>query len=183
MSRIGRAPITVPTGVTCEIQAKSVVVKGPKATLTVAVPDGISVSQKDGVLSVAKSKDDKQTGMVFGTTRSLLNNAVVGVSQGWTKVLELVGVGYRASGGGTELTLQVGFSHPVKVSAPSGISFSIADNTKITVSGSDKKDVGEVSAKIRSIRPPEPYKGKGIRYQGEHVRKKLGKAVKAAGAA
>lgn len=180
MSRIGNSPITVPTGVTLTQKAGVVQVAGSKGTLQIVVPEGFSLEVKDDIAQVRM--DDQNRANIHGLFRALVQNAVVGVTGGWEKTLELVGVGYRAAGGGAELTLQVGFSHPVKVSAPKDVTFKVIDNTKVVISGIDKKVVGEVAAGIRSIKPPEPYKGKGIRYLGEIVRKKAGKVVKAAGA-
>mgnify|MGYP001590926548 CR=1 FL=1 len=182
MSRIGKTPIYIPNSVALETGESQVVVKGPKGTLTVPFDRRISAVVKDGqlVLEIQKGTDIAN---LHGLTRAIIANAVKGVSEGWEKQIELVGVGYRAQGGGNEISLTVGFSHPVKIIAPIGITFQITDNTKIIISGPDKKTVGEIAAKIRLIKPPEPYKGKGIRYAGEVVRKKAGKAVKAAGTA
>lgn len=182
MSRIGKTPIQIPDGVTLESGPDIVTVKGPKGTLTVLLPSRLSLNVDGKVARVEVAHMDRITSSLHGLTRTLVANAIVGVTKGWEKTVELVGVGFRATGAGKQITLTVGFSHPVNVTAPDGISFTIADN-KITVSGIDKKDVGEVAANLRKIRPPEPYKGKGIRYLGEVVRKKAGKAVKAAGAA
>lgn len=182
MSRIGKTPIQLPQGVTFEQNSGEAVVKGPRGTLVVPISTRIVVTVENNVISLkslSESKDDKS---LHGLSRTLLDNAVVGVTKGWEKTLELVGVGYRAQGGGKELTLSVGFSHPVKVTATDDIQFTIKEN-KIIVAGSNKKIVGETAASLRKIRPPEPYKGKGIRYLGEVIRKKAGKAVKAAGAA
>jgi large subunit ribosomal protein L6 len=183
MSRIGKSPITLPDGVTLTSEAGVVVVKGPKGEMRVPIVSGVGVEVKDTQVLVSTTDVSARGSSLHGTMRTLVNNALVGVHQGWSRTLELVGVGYRAQTTGKELNLQIGFSHPVKCSAPEGIIFAVADNTKITVSGIDKKMVGEVAAKLRSLKPPEPYKGKGIRYLGEKVRKKAGKAVKAAGAA
>ena len=157
------------------------VVKGPKGSLTLVVPNHLAVKKEASqlVVSVTDSHPDHKSR--HGLFRTLVNNAILGVTRGWERHLELVGVGYKAHGGGNEITLNVGFTHQVKVVAPANVSFQVTDNTKITVSGIDKKMVGEIAAKIRAIKPPEPYKGKGIRYTGEVVRKKAGKAVKAAG--
>lgn len=182
MSRIGKAPISIPAGVTVEKTEGQVAVKGPKGTLVVAIPKELEVVVKDSVLTVTIAQQQQKVANKHGLVRSLIYNAVHGVTQGWEKRLELIGVGYRAQGNGRELNLTVGFSHPVKFTADEGISFTVSDNTKITVAGIDKKLVGEVAATVRKIRPPEPYKGKGIRYQDEVVRKKAGKAVKAAAA-
>ncbi|RJR16068.1 50S ribosomal protein L6 [Candidatus Microgenomates bacterium] len=182
MSRIGKSPISIPAGVTVEKTDSKVLVKGPKGTLTVEVPKELKVAIKDTILTVEVMQSEQNVANKHGLVRSLIYNAVYGVTKGWEKKLELIGVGYRAQGSGRELNLTVGFSHPVKFTADEGISFTVSDNTKITVSGIDKKTVGEVAASVRKVRPPEPYKGKGIRYQDEVVRKKAGKAVKAASA-
>lgn len=182
MSRIGKSPVILLKGVSVSQNANTLVVKGDKGELSLQIPLGLKVVVKDDNV-IVETDTNMQQGHLHGTIRSLVNNAVIGVTQGWEKKIELVGVGYRAQGGGKELTLIVGFSHPVKITAPEGITFQISDNTKIAVSGIDKKTVGEMAAKIRKIKPPEPYKGKGIRYAGEVIRKKAGKAVKAAGAA
>ncbi len=183
MSRIGSTPITIPNETKLEIGDTYVKVEGPKGNLTVAVPNEVKVEQKENSLLVNLKKEKRQAKNLHGLIRALLQNAITGVTQGWTKNIELVGVGYRAQGGGKELNLQVGFSHPVKVTAPEGIEFKVKDSTHVEISGADKKLVGEIAAQIRSIKPPEPYKGKGIRYQGEYIRKKAGKAVKATTAA
>lgn len=180
MSRIGTMPITIPAGVIITQSDHALVVKGPKGTLTLPVDPQFKITISD---QVTIETDDTSMKARHGLLRSLLYNAVVGVSELWQRKVELVGVGFRAAGGGSEVTLNVGFSHPVKVTAPQDITFTVSDNTKITVSGVDKKQVGEMAAKLRAVRPPEPYKGKGIRFAGEVVRKKAGKAVKAAGAA
>lgn len=182
MSRIGVVPITIPETVTINQKGDLVTVKGPKGIVTVSVPESIEVSIAGSVVQVKPKHADALVKNLHGLLRTLIQNAVSGTVTGWEKSVELVGVGYRASGGGRELNLTVGFSHPVKVTAPETITFTITDNTKITVRGVDKKLVGEIAAKLRAVRPPEPYKGKGIRYQGEVIRKKAGKAVKAAGA-
>lgn len=182
MSRIGNAIIIVPKEVTLTIQGDRVAVKGPKGELTVTVPAGITVSSNaDGVV-VARTSESKAAKALHGFVRAHLANTITGVSQGWTKVLELSGVGYRAAVNGTELVLTVGFSHPVVVKPPQGIVFSIAEG-KIVVSGIDKHAVGQIAADIRAYKKPEPYKGKGIKYAGEHIRKKAGKAAKAIGGA
>ena len=177
MSRIGLASLSVENGVTATITDHQIAIQGSKGTLTVVIPRGITVVKKEGVLHVARVNDSLDLKAQHGTTRALIANAMTGVSKGWDKSLEMIGVGYRSQTNGKELTLTVGFSHPVKIQAPEGITFAVAEN-KITVSGSDKKVVGEMAAIIRKVRPPEPYKGKGIRYVGEHVRKKAGKSAK-----
>lgn len=181
MSRIGKMPIRLPPGVFITTSTGKVSVRGNLGELTLDVPSQIRVQVKDNQVVVGTS--GKNAAHLQGLTRSLLHNAVYGVSKGWQKSVELVGVGYRVQGTANEIVLNVGFTHPVKITAASQISFLVTDNTKITVFGPDKKLVGETAAKIRAVKPPEPYKGKGIRYTGEIVRKKAGKAVKAVGAA
>jgi large subunit ribosomal protein L6 len=176
MSRIGNAPIDLPSGVDAKVDGSQVEVSGPKGSLDLTVDDKISASVDDGVLSVSRSDDERETRALHGLTRALLNNMVVGVSEGYRKELQAVGVGYRAALQGKQLTLQVGFSHPVQVEAPAGIEFEVPEPTKIIVTGIDKQQVGQVAANIRAVRPPEPYKGKGIRYVDEYVRRKAGKA-------
>ena len=182
MSRIGNAIIIVPKEATVTITDGEVVVKGPKGELKLRVPAGVSVTQTDGSIEVKRKGDDKAMRAIHGYVRAEIANFIIGVTKGWTKTLELSGVGYRAAVTGADLTLNLGFSHPVVVTPPKGIQFAAAEG-KITVSGSDKQLVGEVAAKIRELKKPEPYKGKGIKYQGEHIRKKAGKAAKAVGGA
>jgi large subunit ribosomal protein L6 len=181
MSRIGRLPIKIPDGVSVEIKTGEVVVKGPKGQLSRKLSHGVSAELKDGNLVVKGLKNEESVKPLLGTERSILFNMVKGVVDGWEKKLELVGTGYRAEVAGKTLTLSVGYSHPVKIEAAEGISFKVEKNI-ITVEGIDKSLVGFVAANIRNIRPPEPYKGKGIRYVGEVIRRKAGKAAKAAGA-
>jgi len=179
MSRIGKAPITVPSGVEVEIQGRQVAVKGPKGELDIKVPVDITVRQDGEEILVERSDDERRNRALHGLTRSLVNNMVLGVSEGFSKELEIVGVGYRAAAKGSNaLELQLGFSHPVNVEAPDGITFDVPEPTRIIVSGIDKQVVGQVAADIRSYRKPEPYKGKGVRYLGEHVARKAGKAAK-----
>lgn len=179
MSRIGRAPIDVPAGVDVKIEEGHVTVKGPKGTLERDLPRDITVRQADGQIIVERPDDQRGHRALHGLTRSLVNNMVVGVTQGFERELEIVGVGYRAAAQGTNrLDLALGFSHPVTVDAPSGIAFETPAPTRITVKGIDKEVVGQVAADIRALRKPEPYKGKGIRYAGEVVRRKAGKAAK-----
>lgn len=180
MSRVGNAIINIPNGVQVSVEGARVVTVGPKGTLETVLYPEVKVAVEDGVVKVSRKKDDKTSRSLHGLTRSLINNTVIGVSEGWTKGLEMVGVGYRVQSSGDTLTLNVGYSHPVVVKAPEGINFSITDNTKILVSGIDKILVGQIAAKIRDVKPPEVYKGKGIRYSGEYVRRKAGKAGKAA---
>ena len=182
MSRIGNAIIVVPKEASVTITGERVVVKGPKGELTLQVPAGVTVSQTDGNITVKRKGDDKSMRALHGYVRAEIANFVTGVTKGWTKTLELSGVGYRAAVSGTDLTLNLGFSHPIVVSPPANVQFAAAEG-KIVVSGPDKQLVGEVAAKIRELKKPEPYKGKGIKYQGEHIRKKAGKAAKAVGGA
>jgi large subunit ribosomal protein L6 len=180
MSRVGNAPITVPTGVEVSIDGQTVTVKGGKGTLTRTFSDRVSVSLDDGVLTVARHDEARESRALHGLSRSLLANMVTGVSEGYSKELQTVGVGYRAALSGRTLELQVGFSHPVNIEAPEGIEFEVPEPTKIFVRGIDKEKVGQAAAEIRAVRPPEPYKGKGIRYVDEYVRRKAGKAGVAA---
>jgi large subunit ribosomal protein L6 len=179
MSRIGRAPITVPSGVEVKIADRQVTVTGPKGSLARAVPGAITVRQEDSTLFVERPDDERENRALHGLTRSLVNNMVVGVTDGFTKDLEIVGVGYRATAKGPgQLELALGFSHPVVVDAPDGVTFEVPQPTRISVRGIDKELVGQVAANIRKIRKPEPYKGKGVRYAGERVIRKAGKAAK-----
>jgi len=179
MSRIGRAPIPVPAGVDVDISVGHVVVKGPKGTLERDLPRDITVRQEDGMLLVERPDDERAHRALHGLTRSLVNNMVVGVTTGFRKDLEIVGVGYRAiAKGPTTVELAVGYSHPVTIQAPEGVTFEVPAPTRLSVLGSNKEDVGQVAADIRAVRKPEPYKGKGIRYAGEVVRRKAGKAAK-----
>ncbi|MBV9662308.1 MAG: 50S ribosomal protein L6 [Acidimicrobiales bacterium] len=179
MSRIGRSPIAVPSGVEVTIADRQVTVKGPGGTLSRAVPGEITVRQEDSTLLVERPDDERQNRALHGLTRSLVNNMVVGVTAGFTKELEIVGVGYRATARGPEqIELALGFSHPVVVDAPRGVTFEVPQPTRIAVKGIDKELVGQVAANIRKIRKPEPYKGKGVRYAGERVIRKAGKAAK-----
>jgi len=179
MSRIGKLPITVPSGVDVAIDAAHVTVKGPKGQLSHTVAMPIIVEQSDGVLDVKRPDDERQSKALHGLTRTLINNMVVGVTEGYEKRLEIVGVGYRVlSKGPTQLEFQLGYSHPIVFDAPDGITFSVDGPTRLGVAGIDKQLVGEVAAKIRKLRKPEPYKGKGVRYAGEHIRRKVGKAGK-----
>ncbi|MCX6791540.1 MAG: 50S ribosomal protein L6 [Candidatus Gottesmanbacteria bacterium] len=182
MSRIGNTIIIVPKEATVGVEGAFVDVKGPKGELRMNVPARIRVQIADGKIEVKRTGDDKPTRALHGYVRANLDNLITGVTKGWTKTLELSGVGYRAAVSGENLTLNLGFSHPVTIEPPKGIQFSVNEG-KIVVSGSDKQLVGQVAAKIREIKKPEPYKGKGIKYQGEHIRKKAGKAAKAIGGA
>jgi len=176
MSRIGKAPISVPDGVDVSIDGTTVVVKGPKGTLTRTFSDRITFSFDDGVVTVARVDEERQSKALHGLSRALLANMVEGVSVGFVRELQTVGVGYRANLQGRTLELQVGYSHPVRMDTPDGIELEVPDPTRIIVRGIDKQQVGQVAADIRAVRPPEPYKGKGIRYSGEYVRRKAGKA-------
>jgi large subunit ribosomal protein L6 len=179
MSRIGRSPIPLPTGVDVTVADGRITVRGPRGTLERTLPPDMTVRQDDGVLLVERPDDERQHRALHGLTRSLVNNMVVGVTAGFTRDLEIVGVGYRATPQGpNRLELALGFSHPVVVEAPEGITFEVPAPTRISVQGNDKQAVGQVAADIRSIRKPEPYKGKGVRYAGEIVRRKAGKAAK-----
>jgi large subunit ribosomal protein L6 len=179
MSRIGNAPITVPSGVEINISGSDVTVKGPKGTLEHSIPESVGMELEDGTLTVTRQNDERQSKALHGLTRSLLNNMVIGVSEGFRKDLEIIGVGYRANAKGKDaLELALGFSHPVNVKAPEGIEFDVPEPTKIGVIGIDKQMVGQVAAEIRAYRKPEPYKGKGVRYVGERVIRKAGKAGK-----
>ena len=175
MSRIGRRPIPVPAGVTVALDPGRVMVNGPLGELTQAVPTRIKVEQRDGELVVERPTDRGPDRALHGLTRSLVANMVEGVTKGFEKRLELQGVGYRAALRGTSLELNVGYSHPVVIEPRQGISFDVPAPTQIIVKGIDKQQVGQTAAEVRSVRPPEPYKGKGIRYEGEYVRRKVGK--------
>ena len=177
MSRIGRAPITIPGGVTIKVEdGNKVTVKGPKGELVRTLHQDMKVKVEDGVLTVERPSDNKDHRSLHGLTRTLINNMVVGVTEGYAKTLEINGVGYRAQLQGKNLNLSLGFSHPVVVEPPAGIVFEVPNPTKIIVNGINKEIVGAIAAKIRDYRRPEPYKGKGIKYEGEHVRRKVGKA-------
>lgn len=178
MSRVGNSPIKIPVAVTVNIDGSNVSTSGPLGRLNLTVPANLKVENIAGAVLVKRSKEDKMTKSLHGLIRSLINNMILGVEKGWEKKLELVGVGYRAQTNGQNLTLNVGYSHPVVISAPDGVKFTILENTKITVSGFDKHLVGQIAAQIRAVKPPEPYQGKGIRYLGERVRRKAGKAGK-----
>ena len=178
MSRIGRMPIEVPAGVTVSIDGQHVSVKGPKGELALTVSEPIQVALEDNQIVVTRPNEERLSKSLHGLTRTLINNNVVGVTQGYEKKLEVVGTGYRVAAAGQSLELSLGFSHSVKVDPPEGITFQVEGNNKIIVSGIDKQAVGETAANIRKLRKPEPYKGKGVRYEGEHVRRKAGKAGK-----
>lgn len=178
MSRIGIVPIEVPNGVDVKIDGQLVAVKGPKGALDLEVREPISVSRENGSILVSRPNDHRRNRSLHGLTRTLIHNMVVGVTDGYSKRLEIRGVGYRAAMDGKTLVLSVGYSHPVRMEPEDGIEFAVDGNTQIIVSGVDKQLVGEMAARIRRVRPPEPYKGKGIRYQNEYVRQKAGKAGK-----
>lgn len=176
MSRIGSAPITVPSGVDVTIDGTTVTTKGSKGTLTSTFSDRVAVAVDDGILTVTRHDEERESRALHGLTRSLLANMITGVSEGYVKELKTVGVGYRASLKGKSIELLVGYSHPVLLDPPEGIEIEVPEPTKIIVRGIDKQKVGQMAADIRSVRPPEPYKGKGIRYVDEYVRRKAGKA-------
>jgi large subunit ribosomal protein L6 len=176
MSRIGKAPIEIPSGVDVTVHGQDVSVKGPKGTLERSFHEKVRISVDDGVATVERFDDQRDSRALHGLSRALLANMVTGVKDGFRKELSIVGVGYRANLQGSALELQVGYSHPVKIDAPAGISFEVPNPTHVIVSGIDKELVGQVAANIRKVRPPEPYKGKGIRYVDEYVRRKAGKA-------
>ena len=178
MSRIGKKPIEIPTGVTITNDNNTVTVKGPKGELTRSFNSDLTITVEENVLTVSRPSDSKEHRTIHGTTRSLLANMVEGVSKGFEKGLELIGVGYRAQKQGTKLVLNVGYSHPVEIEPEAGVEVEVPSNTKIIVKGINKERVGALAANIRDVRPPEPYKGKGIRYEGEYVRRKEGKTGK-----
>ena len=177
MSRIGRLPITVPSGVDVTIDGLTVSVKGPKGELSHVVASPIEVSLEEGTLTVTRPNDERESRSLHGLTRTLIDNMIVGVTNGYEKQLEVVGTGYRVLAKGSDLEFALGYSHPVPVKAPEGIAFKVEGN-KVTVSGIDKQRVGETAANIRKLRKPDPYKGKGVRYAGEVIRRKAGKAGK-----
>lgn len=176
MSRIGKMPITVPAGVTVTIENNFVTVKGPKGELSRQINKKMKLTLDNGVLTVERPSDEKEDRAMHGLSRTLINNMIIGVTQGFSKTLEINGVGYRAAKQGQNINFTLGFSHPVVKEPPAGITFEVPAPNKIVVSGADKEVVGAVAAEIRTLRPPEPYKGKGIRYEGEFVRRKIGKA-------
>ncbi|NHN55169.1 50S ribosomal protein L6 [Calidifontibacter sp. DB0510] len=179
MSRIGRLPVTIPNGVDVTIEGDSVAVKGPKGELALTVPAPITVAKgDDGSIEVSRPDDERESRSRHGLTRSLIHNMVVGVTDGYTKKLEIHGTGYRVTAKGSDLEFALGYSHPILVKAPQGITFAVENPTRFSVSGIDKQQVGEVAANIRKLRKPDPYKAKGVRYEGEHIRRKVGKAGK-----
>jgi large subunit ribosomal protein L6 len=175
MSRIGKKAVTIPSGVTLTLEGQTVTVKGPKGQLAWTVADEIELRQEGADLIMSPRDDSKRAASMWGLSRTLVNNMVVGVTTGYEQTLELVGVGYRAAMKGNALSMQLGFSHDVDIPAPDGVTFAVPKQTEVKISGIDKQLVGETAAKIRRIRPPEPYKGKGVRYAGEKVRRKEGK--------
>ena len=179
MSRIGRLPVTVPSGVDVTIDGQAVTVKGPKGSLSLTVPEPISVDRgDDGVVEVKRPNDEREARSLHGLTRSLINNMVVGVTDGYEKKLEIHGTGYRVLAKGSNLEFALGYSHSITVEPPTGITFAVENQTRFAVQGIDKQLVGEVAANIRKLRKPDPYKGKGVRYAGEQIRRKVGKAGK-----
>jgi len=181
MSRIGRLPITVPSGVDVTIDGRNLTVTGPKGTLSRALHPDMTVSREDGTLVVTRPTEQKTHKQLHGLTRTLVNNMVVGVTDGYRKGLEITGVGYRAALNGKKLTLNLGYSHPIEIDPPEGITFEVENPTRLAVVGIDKELVGQIAAKVRQTRKPEPYKGKGVRYSGEYIRRKAGKAGKIGG--
>jgi large subunit ribosomal protein L6 len=178
MSRIGRSPITIPSGVDVTVAGQEVTVKGPKGELSLTVKAPIEVKIEDGNVLVTRPDDERDSRSLHGLTRTLIANDIVGVTQGYSKSLEVVGTGYRVQAKGSAIEFALGYSHPITVEAPNGISFAVEGNNKLTVNGISKQAVGEVAANIRKLRKPEPYKGKGVRYAGENVRRKAGKSGK-----
>jgi large subunit ribosomal protein L6 len=178
MSRIGRTPVAIPVGVDVTLSGRQVTVKGPRGQLSLEVASPIEVAQADGVITVTRPTDEGDIRALHGLSRSLIANMVTGVTQGFSKTLEIVGVGYRVQAKGKDLEFSLGYSHPVPVTAPDGITLRVESPTRFVVEGIDKQQVGEVAANIRKLRKPDPYKGKGVRYQGEQVRRKVGKAGK-----
>ena len=178
MSRIGRMPVPVPAGVDVSISGREVTVKGPKGQLSLTIADPIEVSHDDGVITVTRPTDEGRVRALHGLSRSLVANMVTGVTEGYRKTLEIVGVGYRVQARGAGVEFSLGFSHPVSVTPPDGITLRVETPTRLVVEGIDKQRVGETAANIRKLRKPDPYKGKGVRYQGEQIRRKVGKAGK-----
>lgn len=178
MSRIGRAPITVPAGVDVKIEGSLITVKGPKGTLTYTYNPALTVEKDGATINVKRPNDEQEMRSIHGLTRTLINNMVVGVQSGYSKKLEIVGVGYRAQKSGKTLTLNLGHSHPIVFQEENGITFDVPDSNTVIVNGPDKQVVGQIAAEIRSKRPPEPYLGKGVKYSGEHIRRKAGKTGK-----
>jgi large subunit ribosomal protein L6 len=178
MSRIGRLPVTIPSGVDVTVDGRQVTVKGPKGELSHVVAEPITVERGEGGLEVKRPDDERDSRSLHGLTRSLINNMVLGVTEGYEKKLEIHGTGYRVQARGSNLEFALGYSHPITVEPPEGITFAVENPTRFSVQGIDKQLVGEVAANIRKLRKPDPYKGKGVRYAGEHIRRKVGKAGK-----
>ena len=178
MSRIGKLPVIIPDGVEVKIDGQTVTAKGPLGTESVTIRPEITIVQEENKIVLTRNDESRQTRSLHGLSRTLVSNVVTGVKSGFTKKLEIVGVGYRAAVQGAELTLQLGYSHPVVITAPEGVTIQVEANTKLTVTGTNKQKVGDVAAEIRSKRPPEVYKGKGIKYEGEYIRRKAGKTGK-----
>ncbi len=178
MSRIGRLPVSVPSGVDVTVNGQHVTVKGPKGELSHTVAEPITVAQNDGTIEVKRPDDERESRSLHGLTRSLINNMVLGVTEGYEKKLEIHGTGYRVQAKGSNLEFALGYSHSITVEPPSGITFAVENQTRFSVQGIDKQLVGETAANIRKLRKPDPYKGKGVRYAGEHIRRKVGKAGK-----
>ena len=178
MSRIGKLPVEIPSGVEVKIDGQTLTAKGPLGTETVTIRPEIKMEMKDNTVVLTRENDDRKARSLHGLSRTIVNNAVSGVKNGFTKKLEIVGVGYRAAMQGNTLNLSLGYSHPIDIPAPEGIKIAVEQNTKITISGANKQTVGDIAALIRSKRPPEVYKGKGIKYEGEHIRRKAGKTGK-----
>lgn len=178
MSRIGKNPISVPNGVEVKIDGQVVAVKGPKGDLSVSIAEPITASLDEGVVTVARPNEERESRSLHGLSRTMINNMIVGVTEGYSKALEIVGTGYRVQAKGSNLEFALGYSHSITVEPPEGISFTVDGQTKLAVHGIDKQLVGETAANIRKLRKPEPYKGKGVRYVGENVRRKVGKAGK-----
>jgi large subunit ribosomal protein L6 len=178
MSRIGKLPVTVPAGVEVTIDGQHIKVKGPKGTLEHTIAEPITVEREEGTLLVKRPNEERTSRALHGLTRTLVDNLVVGVTQGYEKKLEIHGVGYRVAAKGSDLEFALGYSHPVKIAAPEGITFKVETPTRFSVSGIDKQKVGQIAAVIRRLRKPDPYKGKGLRYEGEKIRRKVGKTGK-----
>ncbi|TSD97844.1 50S ribosomal protein L6 [Gordonia rubripertincta] len=178
MSRIGKNPIEIPAGVDVTVDGQRVSVKGPKGELSLTVSEPIAVAKEDSTIVVTRPNDERRSRALHGLSRSLINNLVIGVTQGYTTKMEIFGVGYRVQAKGNDLEFALGYSHPVPIEAPEGITFAVESPTKFSVSGIDKQKVGQISANIRRLRRPDPYKGKGIRYEGEQIRRKVGKTGK-----
>lgn len=178
MSRIGRLPISVPAGVEVKIDGNVVAVKGPKGELSREISAPITVAQNDGEIVVSRPNDERESRSLHGLSRTLINNMIIGVTEGYTKKLEIVGTGYRVMAKGSDLEFALGYSHPISIKAPEGITFAVEGANKLSISGIDKQLVSHVAANIRGLRKPDPYKGKGVRYEGEQIRRKVGKAGK-----